>query len=665
MLDKTISCDDGSGRGAAGTTADATAGSGAVNAGTAAGSAETCSDDGPPPDAGLDARRAARWLAGRRAAVRSWDWLRGSSAGLQLLAVVVGIGAGLGAVAFRWMIVWATWLLTGRQDYAAVAGQANPHLPGLGRWFVVAAPVAAGLVYGPLVHVFAREARGHGVPEVMYAVAEHGGRIRPRVAVVKAVASAVCIGGGGSVGREGPIVQIGSALGSTLGQLVRLPEARLRLLVAAGAAGGIAATFNAPVAGVFFALELILADFAVESFAAVVLAAVAASVIGRAFLGDHPFLTLPTFSITSPTQYLCYAMLGVLAAGIGVGFSRVLYLVEDLCDRLWRGPQWLRPATGGLILGGLLLGLPQMYGVGYPVLARAVNGGYLLAFVLLLLVGKIVATSLTLGIGGSGGVFAPSLFIGAMLGETIGLLLHQAAPQLAPTPGAYALVGMGAVFAGAARTPITAVIMMFELTGEYHIILPLMLAIALAAGISKLISRDTIYTRKLLRRGIDLHAPARALARLTVGAAAGPPPAPLAPDTGLAEIAHRFSVEDGTALPVVNDHHELRGIVLADDVERALRDHPDITAADLARNVPVLHANQGIDDALTALSHAHGTGVPVRNATGQLTAWITHRDLLRTAAGITRHDPYPAHPRRNRAGRTVHTPTPATKQPRS
>ena len=215
----------------------------------------------------------------QRNCVRLWDWLRGTTGGLQLLAVAVGLGAGLGAAAFRWLIVTATRLLSGHDDYAAVAGAANPHVAWMGRWFVLATPVVAGLIYGPLVQVFAREARGHGVPEVMYAVAERGGRIRPQVAAVKALASAVCIGGGGSVGREGPIVQIGSALGSSLGQLVRLPESRLRILVACGAAGGIAATFNTPIAGVFFALELILADFAVESFAAVVLAAVAASAL--------------------------------------------------------------------------------------------------------------------------------------------------------------------------------------------------------------------------------------------------------------------------------------------------------------------------------------------------------------------------------------------------
>lgn len=569
---------------------------------------------------------------------RLWDWLRGSTGGLQALAVVVGLGAGLGAIAFRWLIVSATSLFTGVADYTTHPGQPNPHMPGLGRWFVAIVPVIAGLLYGPLVYRFAREARGHGVPEVMYAVAERGGRIRPRVAAVKALASAICIGGGGSVGREGPIVQIGSALGSTIGQLLRIPESRLRLLVACGAAGGIAATFNAPVAGVFFALELILADFAVESFAAVVLSAVAASIVGRAVLGDHPFLTLPSFHIHSPVEYLAYAALGLLAASVGVGFSRVLYAIEDLCDKLWRGPEWLRPAVGGIALGGLLLVLPQMYGVGYPVLGNAVGGRYALVFLIVLLVGKMVATSLTIGIGGSGGVFAPSLFVGAMLGEAFGLAIHSVAPALAPTPGAYALVGMGAVFAGAARTPITAVIILFELTGEYRIILPLMLAIALAAGLSRLISRDTIYTRKLLRRGIDLHEPpaARRLERLTVAAATGPLPTPLSPDDTLTEMARRFSDEGVAALPVIDNDAQLRGVVLAIEVERALRGEGErVTAADLAQSVPLLSPDQGLPAALDELTRHGGAGLPVADpVTGALTGWVTHRTVLRTAAGV-------------------------------
>ena len=209
----------------------------------------------------------------------------------------------------------------------------------------------AGAVYGPLVYHFAPEARGHGVPEVMYAVAHRGGRIAPQVTVVKALASALCIGGGGSVGREGPIVQIGSAAGSSLAQLLRLDTDRMRLLVACGAAGGISATFNTPLAGAFFAIELILRTVAAEAFGAVVLSSVTAAVVGRALLGDHPFLTLPTFAVRNPDRIRF--LLGAWSGGgiVGVAFSKMLYLIEDLCDWLWRGPEWARPAVGGLVLG--------------------------------------------------------------------------------------------------------------------------------------------------------------------------------------------------------------------------------------------------------------------------------------------------------------------------
>ncbi|MDN5745413.1 MAG: chloride channel protein, partial [Nocardioidaceae bacterium] len=417
--------------------------------------------------------------------------LRGSSGGLLLLALVTGAGAAGFAVLFRWLIEIFTRFFTGYLDYAAVAGSGHGSWSGLGRWFVLGAPVLAGLVYGPLVHLFAREARGHGVPEVMYAVAKRGGRIAPQVAGVKALASALCIGGGGSVGREGPIVQIGSALGSTIGRVIKVPESRLRVLVACGAAGGIAATFNAPLAGVFFALELILADFVAEAFGMVVVASVTSAALARAVLGNDPFLDLPGFTIEHPQQYLLFALLGLMAGIVGVAFIRILYWIEDACDVVWRGPEWLRPAVGGLLLGVVLLLLPEMYGVGYPVLSEAVLGGYGVLFLLVLLLGKMVATSLTIGIGGSGGVFAPSLFVGAMLGACFGAIAHQVVPGVAGSTGAYALVGMGAVFAASSRAPITAVVILFELTGEYSIILPLMLAIVLATGLSHRISRDT------------------------------------------------------------------------------------------------------------------------------------------------------------------------------
>ncbi len=217
-------------------------------------------------------------------------------------------------------------------------------------------------------------------------------------------------------------------------------------------------------------MELILKDFAAESFGAVVLSSVMASVVGRAFLGDHPFLTLPAFTLRSPVEYGLFLLLGVLVGTVGVAFSKVLYLIEDVCDWAWRGPEWLRPAVGGLLIGALLLVLPQMYGVGYPVLENAVQGKYVIGFLIILLAAKMLATSLTIGVGGSGGVFAPTLFIGAMAGTAFGDVVHQLAPTVTAPAGVYGLIGMGAALAGATGAPITAVIILFELTGEYTII---------------------------------------------------------------------------------------------------------------------------------------------------------------------------------------------------
>ncbi|MEY9910221.1 H+/Cl- antiporter ClcA [Catenulispora sp. MAP12-49] len=372
-------------------------------------------------------------LPSRNGLDRLLNTLAAGRSGLVVLALLVGAGAGVGAVVFRWLIKTLTQAFSGHADYSAAGHAANPHVPWLGMWFVLFTPVLAGLVYGPLVYKFAPEARGHGVPEVMFAVARKGGRIAPQVAVVKSLASALCIGSGGSVGREGPIVQIGSALGSTFGRVVGAGEDRMRLLVACGAAGGIAATFNAPLAGVFFAMELILTSFAAEGFGMIVLSSVVASVIGRAAFGNVPFLVLPAFHTARPGQLLLFAVLGVVAGAVGVGFSKILYLIEDVCDWAWRWPEWARPAVGGLLLGVLLLLLPQMYGVGYPVLGNAVAGKYAIGFLLVLLVGKIAATSLTIGIGGSGGVFAPSLFMGAMAGSVFGQIAQHMASVTALT----------------------------------------------------------------------------------------------------------------------------------------------------------------------------------------------------------------------------------------
>ena len=580
-----------------------------------------------------------RWASGGVAGAVTR--LRSTNTGLLLLALTVGAGAGVGAIAFRWLIETFTMLLSGHPDYSAAGHAAHPALPGLGKWFVVGAPVVAGLLYGPLVHFFAREARGHGVPEVMYAVARRGGRIAPQVAGVKALASALCIGGGGSVGREGPIVQIGSALGSTLGRVVRVPEPRMKMLVACGAAGGIAATFNAPLAGVFFAMELILVDFAAQSFGMVVLAAVTASVIGRAALGDAAFLTLPAFTVDHVAEYGFFAVLGLAAGGVGVLFTRVLYAVEDLCDALWRGPEWLRPAVGGIALGLLLLVLPQMYGVGYPVLNAGVAGTYAIGFLLVLLVAKVLATSLTIGIGGSGGVFAPSLFIGAMLGSAFGEVLQLLAPGTAGPVGAYGLIGMGAVFAGAARAPITAVIIMFELTGEYTIILPLMAAIVLATGVSHGLSRDTIYSLKLRRRGIDLDTRHETAPRSqTLGVTevmTGVPPA--VPETSSLSEAARFLAQsaDGV-LPVCGSGRQYLGVVTSRAVAEALADgrHDRDLVRDVVEFPPTVDATNRLQEGIVALDVSGGSALPVLDpGHEEVVGWLTLHGALAAVGPVS------------------------------
>ncbi len=579
--------------------------------------------------------RLSSWL---RSVNASFDRVSTGSGRLLFMAVVVGAGVGFAAVAFRWLVAAATVVFTGTVDYSATQGHpANPWLPWLGGAFVILAPAVGGLLYGPLVYKFAPEARGHGVPEVMYAVTKRGGRIPGKVAIVKSLASAITIGSGGSVGREGPIVQIGSALGSSLGRAARMPESHLRTLVACGAAGAIAATFNAPIAGVFFALELLLRDFAARSFGVVVLSSVTASIVGRSLLGDHPFLTLPTFAIVNSSQFALFAVLGLAAGLVAVGFTKTLYAVEDACDWAWRGkPEWLRPVAGGLLLGLLLFALPQMYGVGYPVLERGVQGGYALGFLALLLVGKNVATSQTIGIGGSGGVFAPSLFIGAMLGAGFGQVAGAMFPVFAGQTGTFALVGMGAVFAGATRAPITAAIILFELTGEYSIILPLLLAIVVATGVSRFLTNDTIYTLKLRRRGVNVDGgPGGILLHSTlVREVMTDAPDAVSSRLTPAEGARIMLGSGRRALPVLHGSGEFIGVVTVTAVSDSLGNDDDsgaITLSALVQTPSVVNPDDTLDSVLdSVLAASESDGLPVVDSNGMLRGWLTLDAVLRT-----------------------------------
>ena len=525
------------------------------------------------------------------------------TSGLMALAIIVGIGPGLGAVAFRWLILGVQHLFFHSADST---------LGFLGRYRVLPVPAVGGLLVGLLTYYLAREAKGHGVPEVMLAVASFGGRIRSRVAAVKSLASAICIGSGGSAGREGPIVQIGSSLGSTLGQVLRMPESRIRLLVACGAAGGISATFNAPIAGVLFALEVILREFAASSFSFVVFSSVTAAAISRSLLGNHPSFVIPEYRLISAWELPLYLGLGLLAAGVSLGFVKGLYAVEDLFDR-WRFREYLKPVAGGLLVGVMGVFYPQVFGVGYGSQPTGGTGaldlvlvgkiGLATAAVLTLL--KLLATSLTIGSGGSGGVFAPSLFIGAMLGGAVGQVFHHLWPATTAGPGAYAVVGMGAVFAGAARAPITSIIILFEMTGDYRIILPLMIAVVTSSLVAQHFTRDTIYTLKIRRRGIDLtrRSVVDLLDTITVGEVMTPDPMVVPADMPVEELSALLLETGHHGLPVVDGNGRLAGIVTLSDVQRsAASGDVDQTVADIATLSPITcFPDQTVREALEQL----------------------------------------------------------------
>jgi CIC family chloride channel protein len=425
-------------------------------------------------------------------------WRPTGSTVLVGLAILVGLGTGLGAVVFIWLVETAREFFFGYSRELLTQA-----VPFDWRFWIPIVPLVGGLIVGPIVYLYAREARGHGVPEVMNAVARRGGIIRPRVAVAKAIASAICIGSGGSAGREGPIVQIGSAIGSVVGQRFKMSADLVKILVGCGAAGGISAVFNAPIAGVFFSLEVILGDFGIGTFAPVILSSVVASVTSHALLGDHAAFEIPKYTLVSAWEIPLYAILGILAAVVARMFVVTLYKGEDFFEKL-KIPGWTKPAIGGLLLGFLGLAFPQVFADGYQTITSILHGHGVYWLLIVLVFAKMLATTFTLGSGNSGGIFAPSLFMGTALGGAYGTFVHNLFPTVTATPGAYAVVGMGALVAAAAHAPMTAFMIIFEMTRDYQIILPLMIACVVATMIALRMAPDSIYTLKLLRRGVVL-----------------------------------------------------------------------------------------------------------------------------------------------------------------
>jgi CIC family chloride channel protein len=507
----------------------------------------------------------------------------------------------------------------------------------MGRYSLVLIPAAGGLVVGLLIHFLTRQAKGYGVPEVIIAVNARGGRMRRWATVVHTVASAVCIGSGGSVGLHGPVVHIGSGIGSALGQWLRMREDWVKLLVACGAAGGISATFNAPIAGIFFAQELILRRFSVRNFVLVGISSVGASYVARYFFGDSPIFThVPEYTWFSGWEILFYIILGILAAFVALSFVVLMFKCEDLFKK-WRFPDYLKPAIGGLGVGVAGAFFPYVFGVGYDGAELAILGvfgpGMLVALCLL----KIVTTSLTLGSGGRGGTFAPALFMGAMLGGAFGAGIHAAFPTVAPQAGAYALVGMGAVFAASSYAPITAVLILFEITRDYLIIIPLIVAVATSTFIAQRLSRESIYTKRVRQEGVEImEGELDPLRDTTVGGMMTRDFPTIPPEMSVSELLNEFERTGHHGFPVVDDEGRLFGVVTLSDVEQALKDATgstaDLKVRDIATTNPVTaYPDERVLAVMRRLATMDVGRIPVvsRNDPTRLLGCLRRHDIIR------------------------------------
>jgi len=421
-------------------------------------------------------------------------------------------GSRAGAVAFRALIgFFHNLLFLGK---VSTTYNANVHTPP-SPWgaFVILVPVVGALGVAFLVKNFAPEAKGHGVPEVMDAVYHRRGVIRPVVSIVKAIASSISIGSGGSIGREGPIIQIGSSFGSTVSQLLNLPVWQRITLIAAGAGGGIGATFNTPVGGVLFAVEIVLHEVSVRTLVPVVTATATATYVGEIFFGPHPAFFIPAletqfFAVAKPVLLIAYAGLGAIGGLVSALFIWSIYRCEEIFEKHVKGGYYVQHMAGMLIVGTLMyllmyrFGYYYIEGVGYATIQDVLSGFQHSFYMLLLLfAAKLLATSLTLGSGASGGVFSPALFLGATSGAAWGVALNHFIPALHVSPAAFAIAGMGAVVGASTGAAMAAIVMIFEMTFDYTVIIPMTLTVAISYAVRRSLVKDSIYTRKLTMRG--------------------------------------------------------------------------------------------------------------------------------------------------------------------
>lgn len=552
------------------------------------------------------------------------------------LAITTGIFCGIIAVAFRYLISGFQYLFF--NELGSFLDFCYPY-------YIITIPAIGGMLVGFLTHYFAKETKGHGVPEVMTAVTLHGGKIRPIVAGVKAIASAICIGSGGSAGKEGPIIQIGSTVGSTIAQKLGLTPYQTKVLVTCGAAGGIAAIFNTPIAGVLFALELILREVKLKSLTPIIISAVFATITAKVLLNclgveaTYIFF-LPQYTLKTPVEIIFYLLLGLVAGVVALIFTKSLYGIEDIFEKI-KAPEFVKPAIGGLFVGiiGLVLflssGNPYVFGIGFETMDMLFGGQIVFAVIFALIFLKIIATSLTLGSGGSGGVFTPALFLGSMTGGAFGMVIHKIFPTITATYEGYAIVGMAAVFAGGSNAILTAIVLVFEMTGNYMIILPVMFACVISTSFYKFYMEDTIYTVKLKHRGIiiEQEMDVNQMKTIKVQDIMNTEVETVTEDLSLKKLSEKIIKTGHMAFPVVRDKNYLVGIVTHSDFDKiGENQHETLKVKDvMTTELFTAQPDERLEDVLIKTENEELSHFPVVNPKKpeKIVGFFTKGDIIR------------------------------------
>ena len=556
----------------------------------------------------------------------------GTHTALIALAVVIGALSGGANMLFRTTLEFCKEMIfhNGSELLGIMEG-------GFNRVLIPLLPAFGALLLVPLSYRFPGEVNGYGFPSFLEKVNLQDGVFKLRTIIIKIIAPSLTIGSGGSAGVEGPIAQIGGSIGSLIGQLFRVSGNRMKLLIAAGAAGGIAATFNAPIAGVMFATEIVLlGNFELTSFGVIVISAGMATAVSRIYYGSSPVFAVPQYDLKGIYETPFYLFLGLFVGYVAVFYIKIFYGIKDWFSSLKINP-YTKPVLGALMMGAIGIFFPQILSDGYEYIEEAFRGDMVFSIMFILIFLKIFATSITLGSGGAGGVFAPALFIGAMTGGAFGAFVHHLFPTITSSPGAYAMVGVGAFLSAVTHAPLTGMFLLFEMTGNYKVIIPIMFATTIGIFVARRMIKDSIDTYELSRKGIDMHAGREAtiLSTIYVRDVMRRDFLTVRDKVNLKEFLDLvINGGGGFYYPVVNSKGEMVGIISMQDVRKVLFEEyikEIVTVGELAtEDVMTLYPDDNLMTAMKLFADLDIEEIPVvsRENPKQVVGMLRRGDVI-------------------------------------